>query len=314
MDLLALLEREGQPREVLDTAHEALKALPARLPLRAWVADFLATAAERLARPEQVREARWEALVASPDLRRLLELRECGETEPERVRLMKRAARQLEKALARPDDTGLMPWEEPPLPRGERDEPYPRLNEVLLAHARLLGHDWQAAWKSAADATVLGWSDNDNPQGLVVPFLLLWLSGPSSPEGPPRSVEKLWRMALENSLAYEPWTSEEAERELSERLSRAYVEVLAALSVSRPRQQELLEGCLKVARERARAIVREKHRRSYGKAALLLAACAEVLQRRGQPARAEELLHRFREEFPRHSAFQAELGAALHQH
>ncbi|HEX5751993.1 MAG TPA: hypothetical protein VFZ09_37585 [Archangium sp.] len=313
VDLLALLEREGQPREVLDTAHEALKALPARLPLRAWVADFLATAAERLARPEQVREARWESLVASPDLRRLLELRDCGKTEPERARLMKRAARQLEKALARPDDTGPMPWEEPPLPRGERDEPYPRLDEVLLAHARLLGHDWQAAWKSAANAKVLGWSDNDNPQGLVVPFLLLWLSGPSSPEGPPRSVEELWRTALENSLEDEPWTTEEAERELSERLSRAYAEVLPAFSVSRPRQEELSEGCLTVARERARAIVREKHRRSYGKAALLLAACAEVLQRRGQPARAPELLHRFREEFPRHSAFQAELDAAMHQ-
>jgi hypothetical protein len=68
-----------------------------------------------------------------------------------------------------------------------------------------------------------------------------------------------------------------------------------------------------VARERARAIVRAKHRRSYGKAALLLAACAEVLQGRGQPARAQELVRRLREEFPRHSAFQEELDAALHR-
>ncbi|WNG23107.1 hypothetical protein F0U62_02950 [Cystobacter fuscus] len=315
VDLLALLEREGQPREVLDTAHEALKALPTGLPLRAWVADFLATAAKRLALPEQVREARWESFVACPDLKRLLELRECGEAEPERARLMKRAARQVRKALAQPDDTGPMPWEEPPLPRGERDEPYPRLNEVLLAQARLLGHDWQAAWKSASGAEVLGWSSNDNPQGLVVPFLLLWLSGPSSPEKPPRSVEELWRKALENSLAYyEPSSTEEAAWKLSERLSRAYTEVLAALSVSHPQQEELLEGCLEVAHERARAIVREKHRRSYGKAALLLAACAEVLQRRGQPARAQEFLRRFREEFPRHSAFHAELDAAMHPH
>ncbi|OJH36062.1 hypothetical protein [Cystobacter ferrugineus] len=314
VDLLALLESEGQPREVLDTAHEALKALPARLPLRAWVADFLATAAERLALPEQVREARWESFVACPGLKRLLDLRECGETEPERARLMKQAARQVQKALAQPHDTGPMPWEEPPLPRGERDEPYPRLDEVLLAQARLLGHDWQAAWKSAAGAEVLGWSSDDNPQGLVVPFLLLWLSDPPSPEGPSRSVEKLWSKVLENSSGSEPWSTEEAARELSERLTHAYDEVLAALSVSRPQQEELLEGCLEVARERARAIVREKHRRSYDKAALLLAACAEVLQRRGQPTRAQEFLRRFREEFPRHSAFQAELDTAMHPH
>ncbi|MFY0583094.1 hypothetical protein ACN28S_60295 [Cystobacter fuscus] len=210
---------------------------------------------------------------------------------------MNQAARQVQKALAQPRDTGPMPWEEPPLPRGERDEPCPRLDEVLLAQARLLGHDWRAAWKSASGAEVLGWSSDDNPQGLVVPFLLLWLSGSSSPEKPPRSVEELWSKTLENSLAYDPWSTEEEARELSERLSRAYGEVITALSVSHPQQEELLEGCLKVARERARAIVREKHRRSYGKAALLLAACAEVLQRRGQPARAQEFLRRFREEF-----------------
>ncbi len=310
VDLLALLEREGQPREVLDTAHEALKTLPAGMPLRARVADFLGAAAERLGRPEQVREARWESFVASPGLRRLLDLRDCGKAEPERARLMKRAARHVEKALTHQRDT------EPPEWADQRDaagEPYPYLDESLLTHARLLAHDWQAAWESAAGAEVLGRSDGDNPQGLVVPFLLLLLSGPASAGGPSRSVEGLWRQGLENSLVCDPWTAEEAAQGLSERLSRAYAEVLAALSVGRPRQEELLEGCLNVTRERARAIVREKHRQSYGKAALLLAACAEVLQRRGQQARAQEFARRFREEFPRHSAFQEELDAALHR-
>jgi hypothetical protein len=326
VNLLALLEHEGPPREVLDTAHEALKALPAGMPLRARVADFLASAAERLGHPVQVREAHWEAFVACPGLRRLLDLRDCGEAEPERARLMKRAARHVGKALARQgdtessvDDTELVEddteppgWEEFPRPWDAADGPYPRLDAELLAHARLLGHDWQAAWESAARAEVLGWSSRDNPQGLVVPVLLLWLSGPSSPQGPSRSVEALWLKRLEGSLGYEPGSSEEGARALlSERLSRAYNEVLAVLSVSRPRQEEWLEGCLKVTQERARAIVREKYRRSYGKAALLLAACAEVLQRRGQQARAQEFLRRFREEFPRHSAFQAELDEAL---
>jgi hypothetical protein len=306
VDLLALLEREGQPREVLDTAHEALKALPAGLPLRARVADFLATAAEHIAHPELVREARW---VASPGLRRLLELRECGEAEPERARLMKRAARQVEKALAQEDTRKPPRWEDA-WQWGAADVPYPRLDEGLLAQARLLGHDWQAAWESAKTAQVLGWSSSMNPQGLVVPFLMRWLSGPSSSEGTSRAVEELWRTGLENSLGYESGISME---KLLERLSRAYDEVLAALSASRPRQEEVLEGCLEVARERARAIVRGQHRRSYGKAALLLAACAEVLRRREEPERAQQMLRRFREEFPRHSAFQAELDAAVHR-
>lgn len=312
-DLLALLEREGPPRAVLDTAHEALKALPAEGALRARVADFLAAAATRLGRSEQLREARWEAFVASPGLRRLLELRECGGAEPERARLMKRAARHLEKALAREERTPLPDWRELPEDwEEERDERFARPDEGLLAQARLLGHDWKAAWESAARAEVLGWSDSDNPQGLVVPFLLWWLSGPSTAEGPVRAVEELWGKALENSVSSETW-EEKVERELSEKLSHAYAEVLAALAVSRPRQEELLEGCLGVARERVRAIVRAKHRRAYGKAALLLAACAEVLQGRGQPARAQELVRQLREEFPRHSAFQEEVEAALHR-
>ncbi len=49
----------------------------------------------------------------------------------------------------------------------------------------------------------------------------------------------------------------------------------------------------------------------YSKATMLLAACAEVLEARGEPARANELLSRFREGFPQHRAFQAELDEAL---
>jgi hypothetical protein len=292
---LTLLEREGEPRKVLATAQEALEALPAGLPLRAWVADFLASAAEQLGRHEVVRQARWEAFQACPDVERLLDVRDTGGSEPERARLMQRAARQVEEALARPRRAEAeWSWEEP--------GPRPRLDRLLLTHARLLAHDWEGAWALAAKHKVLGWTSEDNPQVLAVPFLLLLLSGQVPSERLPRSLAELWRMGLERSVAAE---------DVRERLSRAHAEVLPVLSPSRARQRELLEGCLKVASERVSAIVSHQYRRAYPKAAMLLAGCAEALRLRGEDRQAQALLTQVRQQFPRHRAFQSELDAAV---
>jgi len=59
------------------------------------------------------------------------------------------------------------------------------------------------------------------------------------------------------------------------------------------------------------AIVGHQHRGSYAKAAVLLAACAEVLRLREKPAEADALVDRVRRRFHRHLAFQRELNAAL---
>jgi hypothetical protein len=58
---------------------------------------------------------------------------------------------------------------------------------------------------------------------------------------------------------------------------------------------------------RACAIVKKLRRKSYDKAAVITAACAEVLRLRSQPEPAAGLLERMRTRFPRHRAFQDEL-------
>jgi uncharacterized Zn finger protein len=87
---------------------------------------------------------------------------------------------------------------------------------------------------------------------------------------------------------------------------------LPKLALSQDRQTRYLAWCLKVAQQRAEAIVSEKHRRSYAKAARLIAACAEVLRLRGQPDSARSLVDELREQFRRHRASRsvAELDAA----
>jgi hypothetical protein len=52
------------------------------------------------------------------------------------------------------------------------------------------------------------------------------------------------------------------------------------LALSLDQQTLFRDWCLTVTRERVRAIVAEKHLRSYGKAARLLTTCAEALRLR----------------------------------
>jgi hypothetical protein len=187
-----------------------------------------------------------------------------------------------------------------------------RVDRRLLAHARLLAHDWEAAHALAATDSPLGWTYGDNPQGTVVPFFLARLSG-QPPDELPRNVAKLWHWGLETGTQAGDWYAGDVRQDsaLQERLSRAYAEALPAFSLEPSEQERMLAWCLEVARKRASTIVSRQRRRSYDKAAVLLAACAEVLWLRGEEGRGNVLLAGFRESFRRHRAFQAELDSAV---
>ena len=309
LDLLAALEREGSPHEVLSTAREALAVLPAGLALRAAIADVLASAAERLGQSDTLREAHWEAFVSRPTLSRLLTLREPQASEPERAQVMRRAARHLEDVLQQPrGPSGSMVRLS-----GEDDLETPvRVDRRLLAQAWLLAHDWESAHQLSASESAIGWTYGDNPQGLVVPLFLVLLSG--QPLGAlPRNVARSWQWGLDAGVQAGQWSSGDARHDeaLRERLAHAYAEALPAFTLDAPERERMLEWCLEVARKRASSIVSRQYRRSYDKAAVLLAACAEVLWLRGEEARGNVLLAGFREGFRRHRAFQAELDAAV---
>ncbi|MBV8462429.1 MAG: hypothetical protein JO368_03990 [Acidimicrobiales bacterium] len=74
--------------------------------------------------------------------------------------------------------------------------------------------------------------------------------------------------------------------------------------------ESLLSWCVEVSERRVCAIVEKLRRRSYDRAAVLTAACAEVLRLRRQPESSAGLLERMRTRFPRHRAFQDELKSA----
>jgi hypothetical protein len=304
LDWFAALEQEGKHREVLAAAQEALQALPARPSIRAAIADHLCAAAARLDEAEVLRDGRWEAFVAKPTLSRLLDLWDVAVDEAERTALMQRATVHIRDYLAHP------PSRRDEIVRGDDGLERPAwIDRSVLAHACLLAGDWDAAHRLAAQGKVLGWSSGERHQGLVVGAFLVLLSG-KAPETLPPNLMQFWQWRVQHSVTTWGW-EDEGKSSTRERLERAYAERFVAGELDASRQERFLSWCLDVAQQRVDAIVGNKHRGSYDKAAVLTVACAEVLRLRGDKVAASTLVDDVRGRFPRHRAFQAEIKIAL---
>ena len=301
LDWLAALQSEGKTAQVVAAAREALRALPADRPIRAAIADHLCEAARTLGDPETVQEGRWEAFTAKPNLGRLLDLWEATPESQRRTR-MRQAERHLDQSLQRQTRRAV---EEFDATVDDDLEAPAWVDRALLAHARMLSGDWEAARALAADAEVLGWSSSDNPQGVVVPACLVLLSGQAT--APPANLARLWDWALEGSTFLSAYDERPEDQK---RLKSVYQEVMSRVRLKEAQAESLLSWCVEVGERRACAIVEKLRRKSYDKAAVITAACAEVLRLRRQPESAAGLLERMRTRFPRHRAFQDELKLA----
>jgi hypothetical protein len=304
LDWLTALEQEGRYQEALVVAQEALQALPARLPIRAAIADHLCAAALRLDEVSATRLGRWEAFAAKPILPRLLDLWEAAADEEERTVLMQRALQHAQDYTARPSNRP----DEALWIRDDLERPA-WITSPVLAHACLLAGDWDAAHHLAAQGKVLGWSSSESAQGLVVSAYLMLLSG-KTPDTLPSNLVQLWQWAIQNSVAAWGWGGQQG-ASTTMRLEGVYAEHLARVQWTAEQQERFLAWCLDVAQRRVNAIVGDKRRGSYDKAAVLTVACAEVLRLRGDKAAADALIGEVRNRFPRHSAFQAEMKTAL---
>jgi hypothetical protein len=300
LDWLAALEQQGEHRQALEAAHQALEALPAELPIRAAIADHLCTAAAALNQPQQVQEGRWQAFLVKPDVQRLIQLWDAFSNLAERTRRMQRAAEHLEETL-KTQVRSSFDWE-----LDELEQPV-WVEKSTLAHALLLSKQWEAAYQLAAAAEVLGWSSRSSHQSLVVAFLLMALAH-KTPATLPANLQQCWHLAITHSVGY-MWSGSASGTGLIAVLDRSYEERLSDTALTERQHEQFLSGCLDIAQRRIASIVSQQHRRSYDKAAVLACACAEVLKC-SDAQRAQRWLENIRAAYPRHRAFQTELQAA----
>lgn len=314
LDWFTALEAEGKMERVLEEAQMALQKLPADLPIRAAIADHLCIAAAALNDPESLLEGRWQALLAKPTATRLFDLWEAMPLMERRLSWMQRAVQQLEQISAHQQSVS----SSPPAVFPTIDDLEQRVlpTNALLAHAHLLACDLAAAHRSVAEKQVLGWSNVSSDQALVLSWLLVLLSDQPRETLPP-NLESLWMWSLQTTTSGE-WTFRiTTTSNLAQRADRIYAHILdwgretGLLSLDEGEAEAYLSWCLDTAQRRVEAIVSNRRRNSYNKAANLTVACAETLYLRDEHSVASDWVKHIRKRFPRHWAFQDELNKAL---
>jgi hypothetical protein len=282
--------------EALSAGETALTALSEGQPIRSAIGDLIILCGEYLQDEKIQQEGTWISFKAKPDLPKLIALYEQNQNS-KLVSLLQQAIEVIETHRKRPNQRRYeRNWE------GDTIESYSPPSTVFLLHALLFAGDKTKAFALAKKAESLGWSSGDNPQPLFIAYCLINVTKCSLHQLPPH-LKEFWQFALKTSRD-SVWHIEGDKNDVSAKLEEIYGNLFEKPC---PINQEILEWCLKASQKREEDIVINQHRNAYDRAALLTAACTDTLKITN-PSKATEFFWNIQNKFPRHSAFQAELG------
>ncbi len=288
LDWFQSLQVAGKWSELLTAAREAMQRLPVNWSVRARIADYLCMAAAHLNELEALHWGRWEAFTVEPKLGRLLDLWDSAPPEPERTALMQRAQGYL---------ADYKPLEKEPLPWQAQTR---YSSSWLRSHAALLAGDWNRACEIGIKERDGGSGSGGNAALLVVGALLVFLSEHGA-GALSTNLERLWLETLPD------YSNPDAVR----RCQLVYRDRFAGMTMPPVQQEAFLAVCLEMLERWVQGIVGGQQRKSYGWAALLTRVGSEVLTFRQGAAAGKAFELKIREQFPRHSAFQAEFKMPL---
>jgi hypothetical protein len=307
VEWLEALKEKRLYEDMVRAAELGLETLPDSLAIRARIADYLYTAARELKQNDLVELALKEALHSSPSLTRLLNLLESAENHEQRTNLIDEAMSRFGEIQGRKGRSRTTSWTIGRSP--DLDENY--VPENLEMYCHLLKGDYRQVVSSIGKSKPLGWSHGESPNSLALPFFLFagWKKGkPLTP-----NMADLWNQAtLVRTLIHDDWEFDDYHEELESgdlgSRFRAYLEnALLDQPIAEKDLKRYLQSAEKAARKRIDAIVSNKFRKSYWKAAQLILAIAETYFSNGKPAEGQELIDHFRGKYNRHSAFKREL-------
>jgi hypothetical protein len=307
------LAEESQTDEAVRAAHEALRALPPKGEIRAWIAEFIADEAEKNEDGAARLEARREAFRATPTLARLSALCEAAEpvgelktvVHAETTRVRSVVAKQSRRKGQDADAVGLQ--------TGHR----------LLATLLLLDGETDEAIALADRAPAVGWSGGEHPGPAVIPYLLCAAAGGAEP-APGTALADLWRGIDAEEPPFPMWDLDAQDDDFDDEPDAAWpnasltprpVRLTPFLQAQITRQPvdpeqraRFLEVAWTMAERRVKEILDKKHRRAYERAAMLVAAVSEARIMAGDAGGGHALLENIRQQFSRYSAFTRELA------
>ncbi len=294
LDWIQALGMEADTDTLLRVARDGLSRIPRDHKVRAQVAETISRVGEKLHDHELKLEGVRESFYSNPSLGYLLDLyltaMECGRFEEIRDETEQRTM-ELLAAKKNPAGNALQ----------SRDQAASSASEGLFAHTLLLGGRLEQVCEMCKEKGPLGWSSRENPCAVLVTFLLLVLSKENVHV---KMISKQREEAIRNTNYY-----------VGEDYLKKYQQVSGvikeSIQLSEEQDEFYLEWCIDVIGRRVDAIVSNKHRKSYDKAAELLVAMAETLANRGEIDQGRELIERYRSKYSRHTAFKSELARAL---
>jgi hypothetical protein len=302
VEWLEALKKDRNYPEMIRVAGLGLETLSDRLTIREQIADYLHEAASRLDQEDLVEESLKEALYASPSLSRLLNLLDHAKGIGRKTEFLDGALVRFEKIKKRAERNASPEMD---LNRS------PDLHENhvpgnLEIYCYLLQGDYARAGDLLSPSKPLGWSSGDSSNAILVPFFLYtrW----NHEKKLTANITELWKDATDIPIDFGTFSQEDSGHgDLGKRFRIHLDNALKEFPIPEKGRDEYFLAVEKAALKRVDAIVSEKHRKSYWKAAQLLLAVAEVYWSRGEAVKGQKLINRFKEKYNRHSAFRAEL-------
>lgn len=277
----------------IKVAKEALSRIPRNYKVRAEAAEIIAKTGEKLSDNKLKLEGYRECFHSDPSIKHLLDLyitamegncfEEIRDEAEERIMELREKSR---------------------IPQGgypNRELNTSVASEGLLYNALLLGGRYEKVFEMCKGKGLLGWSSSDNPQPVFVTFLMIVLS---KEERHAKILYKQWDAAIGN-------TSYSASKEYIEKYRTIVGFIKDSLRLTREQENFYLKWCIETIGGRIDAIVSNKHRGSYHKAAELLVAMAETLANREEKQEGMQLIESYRSKYPRHLAFKKEVIKAV---
>jgi len=317
VEWLIALEGDGSHKKIIDAALIGLETLPKHLKIRAGIADRLRKAATVLRKKKLILKGLRETFYASPSVERLLDFVDSAKSKRERLDLIEGALNHFGEMEKRSVRSSSDDFESSP------DLAEVRVNEDLITICHILKGDYTTLSALMDRSDSLGWYYGDNPNRLVVPFFLFarW-----NREKPVKAnlTELLESMASSRSRAALFDILSEFEGELGaedtptvvepqKRLAAWLDRTLTEIPISEQNRESFFLSALKAVEKRVQAIVGGKHRKSYWKAAQLIAAVAETEWNSGRMSSGQALIEKYMKKFNRHRAFKTELTSAVNK-
>lgn len=276
-----VLQEENRNDEALQSALWALENLPRSLEIRGNIAQKAANAAKNLGQIELYQYAIKETYYSNTTAFRFLEL--CGVTDDRET--LKEAAlyaenlwRESEKEV--PKEAGQ--WRRNQISLKEKDA-------ILF-----LSGDWESIYQQYKGISrSLGWTSD--PKGIIVPLFLLGLYDGQRLQKAGLNMFKDTCCKLGMYSINEDWN-----QTLFENRKKIY-------RFSEEESSRYLSWVQTEVEQRVAGIVENSFRKSYGKAALLVAGFGEVMESRGEENGKRRLIEFYKKKYYRRRAFKEEL-------